>query len=647
MPRGIRFLATVLALAASNAWSQASGGPFFLLSDASYGSGETALVRLEAQDLGAVVQHGGADIYVYRVEKPLEFLQRQKNLHRVDVAGSYTGPGLGNALARIWDVWWTESRTAWRRLFSREARTAVTAQAPDVKTHPLVRSATPKRLNPEYRPLRGHELAASFRYPVDRASPIAPPQGVRLAGSSSEFIRPVPGNVMIPLGKQKPGLYLVEAMVGAHRATTLVFVSDSIAVTKVSSKQMLVWVVGRRDGKPLGGAMAVWTDGVGVLQSGATDTMGLVAFERAAPEKTYVFGEDRAGGVFIAENFYYDSEIYDTKLYAVTDRPLYRPGDQVFVKFLGRAFRNARDSTPIAAGDLRLQVLDANGFPIATQNLRIASESGADTSFRLPENAAAGGYELRFTYRGDAYGAAFRVAEYEKPHFEIGVVGDKHHWKTGEAVTGKLQLTYPDGRPVARATAELLVRAQRLTMIEGDLGYSGQFPVKLTAATLTTDVNGIAPFTLPAAADPSRYVVTVLATDGAAYRVRATKELLVDAPSAEVDMHVLTPDGRHAFWARPVLQGGGGLDVDSVDRPGPEVFSMTGPPRGAYHVYVNYWGNLGPGGYHFDESTRGVPVIETRVTLVTYENTPKEKRETFVIPLRKIGDLTLVKSLLF
>lgn len=120
-----------------------------------------------------------------------------------------------------------------------------------------------------------------------------------------------------------------------------------------------------------------------------------------------------------------------------------------------------------------------------------------------------------------------------------------------------------------------------------------------------------------------------------------------DAPGAEVDMHVLTPDGQHAFWAHPVLQGGGGLDVDSVDGPGPEVFSMTAPPHGAYHVYVNYWGNLGPGGYHFDESTREVPVIETRVTLVTYENTPKEKRETFVIPLRKIGDLTLVKSLLF
>jgi uncharacterized protein YfaP (DUF2135 family) len=120
-----------------------------------------------------------------------------------------------------------------------------------------------------------------------------------------------------------------------------------------------------------------------------------------------------------------------------------------------------------------------------------------------------------------------------------------------------------------------------------------------------------------------------------------------DAPGAEVDLHVIAPDGQHAFWAQPVLNGGGGLDVDSVDGPGPEIFSTNAPLHGAYHVYVNYWGNFGPGGYHFDESTREVPVITTRVTLVFHENTAQEKRESFVIPLRKIGDLTPVKSFTF
>jgi hypothetical protein len=47
------------------------------------------------------------------------------------------------------------------------------------------------------------------------------------------------------------------------------------------------------------------------------------------------------------------------------------------------------------------------------------------------------------------------------------------------------------------------------------------------------------------------------------------------------------------------------------------------------------------------ESTRKRDVITCTVTLVFHENTLREKRETFVVPLRKIGDLNLVKSFVF
>ena len=117
-----------------------------------------------------------------------------------------------------------------------------------------------------------------------------------------------------------------------------------------------------------------------------------------------------------------------------------------------------------------------------------------------------------------------------------------------------------------------------------------------------------------------------------------------DDPQAELDLHVVTPDGGHAFFGDPILANGGGLDVDSVDGAGPEMFSMTAPMAGRYHVYVNYWGNFGASGYHFDEATRQRDVISARVTLIFDENTPAERRETFTVPMRKIGDLTLVRS---
>jgi len=120
-----------------------------------------------------------------------------------------------------------------------------------------------------------------------------------------------------------------------------------------------------------------------------------------------------------------------------------------------------------------------------------------------------------------------------------------------------------------------------------------------------------------------------------------------DDNQAEIDLHIVTPDGGHAFWQQPFLANGGGLDADSVDGPGPEMFTMTSQLRGTYQVWINYWGNFGNDGYHFDESTRQRPVITSRITLVFNENTPRERREDLVVPLRSIGQLTLVKSFVY
>jgi uncharacterized protein YfaP (DUF2135 family) len=117
-----------------------------------------------------------------------------------------------------------------------------------------------------------------------------------------------------------------------------------------------------------------------------------------------------------------------------------------------------------------------------------------------------------------------------------------------------------------------------------------------------------------------------------------------DDPKAELDLHVVTPDGQHAFWADPVMSNGGGLDVDSVDGPGPEMFTMTAPLHGRYLVFVNYWGNLNNQGYNFTEGSNQNVVITAQISLVFNENTPNEKRETFIVPLRGIGDLQLIKS---
>ena len=139
----------------------------------------------------------------------------------------------------------------------------------------------------------------------------------------------------------------------------------------------------KSQGAPRPAANILLTDGAGVLDSGVTDGDGVLIINRPSPERSYVIGADPAGGVFVSENFYYDSEIYAAKLYAFTDRPLYRSGDTVCLKLVGRVFQDSRHSTRLTASGVRLAVLDPNGTPVTTGDFNVVPDAGGDTCFCL------------------------------------------------------------------------------------------------------------------------------------------------------------------------------------------------------------------------------------------------------------------------
>jgi uncharacterized protein YfaS (alpha-2-macroglobulin family) len=507
------------------------GAPFFLLTDASYASTEEAKVRLEAKgdDLAQVAQADGAEVTLYRVERPLDFLKQQRNLHRIDLKAAAKPEGLANTLSYLWDQWWQRARQIWQNVFDGKLRVAVTKAAPQLKTSPKISEPTAYVYQGAYKALPGLKEVSRMRYPLHAAKPIAPPKDLKLDGSSSNFSEPKPGNVYIPLGKQAPGLYVVEAAVGRHRAVTLLFVSNTLAVTKTAANQFMVWTAQRQGGQAAAGANIVWSDLNGVLGSGQTDRDGVLTISHSVPETSYAFGQDAQGGVFITENFYYDSEIYNNKLYAYTDRPLYRPGDEVNIRLYGREFQSATQSKPMAAGPVDVSVLDATGAPVYQGKLNYLSDVGATTAFTLPANAPSGGYEIVMTRGEDQYSAAFRVAPYVKPHFEIQIEPAQPSFKTGQELKGRIRLNYPDGQPVKNAQITLSARAQTLTMVDGDLAYGGLFPVEIdNKQELSTDSNGTVNFKLPALKEASKLILTALASDGAAQRVRSTKDLLIE-----------------------------------------------------------------------------------------------------------------------
>ncbi|MFH1726061.1 MAG: MG2 domain-containing protein [Elusimicrobiota bacterium] len=534
-------------------YSLFTGGRFFLLTDSSFSSREEAVVRLEAPGRRHAFEgYSGVDIVVYRVPQPVKFLRKQKNLHRPEVKGNYAGEGLANAMSYIWDSWYKKSRLAWQRIFAYGIRKRVIEESPGLRQAPPHSYETRFENNPQFGKVGDFELVTRFRYPIWHSKPIGPPKGVVLGGSSSNFIKPKQGNVYIPIGRRGPGLYYVEAIVGQYRANTLVFVSDTVGVTKMSRGQQLVWTVDKLTGEPREKTRIILSDGVGVIKSGVTDQAGVLVLSKESPERSYIIGEDTDGGIFISENFYYDSEIYAAKVYSFTDRPLYRPGDEVKLKVLGRMFESADRSEPLKPGKVRVVVLDPNRTPLIVKSMELEDPvAGGDTSFRLPKFAAAGGYSIELTYEGDVYAGAFRVSRYAKPHFEIDIVLDKSEFKTGEPIKGRLRLTYPGGEPVRDARVDLNVRAQKLSMVAGELNYLGRFPVELVKSEFQASGQGVVDFELPAAPSPSRYVLRVRGVDGTSYRVTATKEILIEAGIAAFEVSTdrnLTKPGKKVVF---------------------------------------------------------------------------------------------------
>lgn len=116
-----------------------------------------------------------------------------------------------------------------------------------------------------------------------------------------------------------------------------------------------------------------------------------------------------------------------------------------------------------------------------------------------------------------------------------------------------------------------------------------------------------------------------------------------DSDNTDLDLHLVTPDGGHVWYGNRSLPNGATQDVDVTTGYGPEIIATPTPLKGAYLVYVNYFG----GGYSQDEESGDVeaaqPLTTARVTIVTEEGTPDEKQESFLVPMRQPGELTLVK----
>lgn len=279
---------------------------------------------------------------------------------------------------------------------------------------------------------------------------------------------------------KKPGAYLLTArMKGGNTSRIILWVADSAIAKKQLSGKSFYYVADAETGKPRQ-RMNVEFFGYRQERVGNTNRYRVVTTNFA--ERT-----DQAGGVIpdvrdLKENFqwlivargdagelayygfqgvwsgqYYDQQYEQTKVFVVTDRPVYRPGHPLnFKVWVRHAQYDQDDVSQFAGSSVPIEIRNPKGEAIFSTTLTADAYGGVDAKFQLPEDATLGTYTIGVPL-GVVGGNTFRVEEYKKPEFEVSIETPGDPVAMGETIKATIEAKYYFGAPVTNAQVEYKV----------------------------------------------------------------------------------------------------------------------------------------------------------------------------------------------
>lgn len=287
---------------------------------------------------------------------------------------------------------------------------------------------------------------------------------------------------------QKAGGYLLKAIVAdGNTSEIVVWLSDMAIVRKPMPDKSMYFVADAVSGKPIAKANVEFfgyrqthqdTNKYEVEtkdQAEYTNASGLAYLD--APDESkdpsgrefqwLAIATTKAGGlgylgfhnVWRAE--YYDRQYKEVKTFAITDRPVYRPGQTVNFKFwIREAQYDLDEKTPFAHESFVVEIRNPRNEKVFHETLTSDNYGGIAGKFELPAGAELGEYRLSVVNRG---GGVFRVEEYKKPEYEVTVDAPSEPVILGDKISAKIRAKYYFGSPVVNATVKYKVTRTEYT----------------------------------------------------------------------------------------------------------------------------------------------------------------------------------------
>jgi hypothetical protein len=219
------------------------------------------------------------------------------------------------------------------------------------------------------------------------------------------------------------------------------------------------------------------------------------------------------------------------RVWLVTDKPLYQPGQRMHLRALALDSFNLR---PAAGQNVTLEVEDSRGNKVFKRSVETSAYGIAAADFDLADEVNVGDYHVRAILAEHTADRVVPVKPYVLPKFKAELTTDRKFGLPGDTVRVELQADYFFGKPVANAR------------VEATAGFDGQ-PRPVETWRGTTDERGHASFEihlpedhLPAPLAPVRLAAAV--TDAGGSRQQAG--LLLPLAQDPIEVRLIPEGGR-------------------------------------------------------------------------------------------------------
>ncbi len=249
----------------------------------------------------------------------------------------------------------------------------------------------------------------------------------------------------VALGRLPEGLYV--AQIGTPRPTsaTLVLVTNLGLVVKSDPQKMLVYTASLNSGQPRTAQIFVSKNRRIVQQVRAEG--GLAQYRTQLPDTSNLFVAARSGSSWAFSSAYWQSwNLEQNRVYLLTDRPVYRPGQTVYFKGTARSASGLR---PIADQPLEVVVRDSDDTEVFSGRFTTDAYGSFSGQLRIGLDARLGGYTLVARLQGEEHAGEFEVQEFVKPEYRVSVSTAKKVAVQGEKARFVVKGEYLFGGPVS------------------------------------------------------------------------------------------------------------------------------------------------------------------------------------------------------